>query len=141
MKTVDVEFFENNAPLVVNNLSQTLTEAVKSRIRSQTSLKIVRTEEAQGVFSGSITGYSIAPASVQAPVGNAPPVATLSRLTITINVKFVNTVKGYEKLGYDQQFSRFKDYAGDLSTQEQALITEIVKQLTDDIFSKAFASW
>ncbi len=141
MKTVDIEFFENTAPLVVSTLSQTLTESLITRIRSQTSLKIIRSQDAQGVFSGTITGYGIAPAAVQAPVGNAAPIATLSRLTITVNVKYVNSIKGYEKLSFEQSFSRFKDYSGDLTTQEQALITDIVKQLTDDIFNKAFANW
>ena len=34
MKTISVDYFENNAPLVVNYLSQNFTEALKSRIRS-----------------------------------------------------------------------------------------------------------
>ncbi|OCX50773.1 hypothetical protein BEL04_18745 [Mucilaginibacter sp. PPCGB 2223] len=143
MKTLDVEFFENNAPLVVNNLSQTFTEALKQKIRSETRLKIVRTEDADAVLSGSITGYSIAPAAVQAPVGNTAPIASLTRLTITVNVKYVVNLKDPAAKGYSYEtsFSRFKDYAGDLSTQEQALITDITKQLTEDIFNKAFANW
>jgi len=143
MKTVDVEFFENNAPLVVNNLSQLFTEALKDKIRSQTKLKIVRSEEADAIFSGTITGYGIAPAAVQAPVGNAAPIASLTRLTITVNVKYVvnlkdPTAKGYS---YETSFSRFKDYAGDIGPQEQSLIADINKQLTEDIFNKAFANW
>ncbi len=141
MKTIDVEFFENNAPLVVNYLSQTVTEAIKDRIRTQTGLKIIRTEDADAVLSGSITGYSIAPAAVQAPVGGAAPIASLTRLTITVNVKYVANLKDAKEWSYETSFSRFKDYAGDISTQEQSLITDITKQLTDDIFNKAFANW
>ncbi|WP_448700825.1 LptE family protein [Mucilaginibacter sp. AW1-3] len=143
MKTIDVEFFDNNAPLVVNNLSQNFTEALKNKIRSETKLRIVRTEDADAVLSGSITGYSIAPAAVQAPVGNAPPQATLTRLSITVSVKYVVNLKDPAAKGYSYEtsFVRFKDYAGDLSTQEQALIADINKQLTEDIFNKAFANW
>jgi len=143
MKTIDVEFFENNAPLVVNNLSQTFTEALKQKIRSETRLKIVRTEDADAVLSGSITGYSIAPAAVQAPVGNTQPIASLTRLTITVNVKYVVNLKdpAAKTYAYETSFARFKDYSGDLSSQEQALIADINKQLTEDIFNKAFANW
>jgi len=143
MKSIDVEFFENNAPLVVNYLSQVFTEALKDKIRQQTKLKIVRTEEADAILSGTITGYSIAPAAVQAPVGNAAPIASLTRLTITVSVKYVVNLKdpAAKSLSYETSFSRFKDYSGDIGTQEQALITDIDKQLTEDIFNKAFANW
>lgn len=138
MKTINVEFFENNAPLVVNNLSQVFTEALKNRIRSQTRLAIVR-GEADAVISGAITGYSIAPVAVQATQGNQAPIASSSRLTITVNVKYVNEKD--KKQNYEQSFSRYTDFRGDLAGQEQNLIQVINLQLTEDIFNKAFANW
>lgn len=145
MKTIDVEYFENNALLVVNNLSQNFTEALKQRIRSQTSLSIVRTPEADAVFSGSIIAYTIAPVSVQATGNNnAPPIANASRLTITVKVKYKpnNNKKGMEHAqGYEQDFTKTADFTGDIAPQEQALILNITKQLTEDIFNKAFADW
>src|SRR5450755_2914080 len=81
MKTIRVDFFENNAALVVNTLSQQFTETLKDRIRTTTRLSIVRTE-GDAVLSGSITDYSIAPVSVQAANPNVPPVAGASRLSI-----------------------------------------------------------
>lgn len=140
MKTLDVEFFENNAPFVVNNLSQQFTEALKERVRSQTRLSIVRTPEADGTFSGAITGYSIAPISVQATGNtNTPPIANASRLTITVKVKYTNVAE--KKYDFEQDFSRYADFTGDIASQEQALIQNINKQLTEDIFNKAFANW
>jgi hypothetical protein len=41
LKTIDVGYFENDAPLVVATLSEDFTEALKARIRSTTSLSIV----------------------------------------------------------------------------------------------------
>jgi hypothetical protein len=76
----------------VSTLSQQFTEAVKNRIRTQTSISIVR-GEADATMSGAIIGYSIAPVSIQATNANAPPIAGASRLTITVNVKYV-----YEKI-------------------------------------------
>ncbi|HEY4326314.1 MAG TPA: LptE family protein [Mucilaginibacter sp.] len=145
MKTIRVDFFENNAPLVVNTLSQSFTEALKTRIRNTTSLSIVRGEEADAVMSGSITDYNIAPASIQATNPNVPPIAGASRLTITVNVKYVENIKGGDKLhkknNFEQSFSKYEDFTGDINAHEQTLIADINKQLTEDIFNKAFSNW
>lgn len=138
LKTINVEFFENNAPLVVNNLSQTFTEALKLRIRSTTSISIVR-GEANARMSGSITDYSIAPVSIQATNNNVAPIAGASRLTITVNVKYAYDAN--KKLSFEQSFTKYKDFTGAIAGQEQALIADINKQLTEDIFNKAFANW
>lgn len=138
MKTIDVEYFDNNALFVVNNLSQQFTESLKDRIRTQTKLSIVRTPDADAVFSGAITGYSIAPISVQATNPNAPPIANASRLTITVKVKYTDNIT---RKGFEQDFTKTADFTGDIASQEQNLILTINKQLTEDIFNKAFADW
>ena len=139
MKTIRVDFFENDAALVVNNLSTQFTEALKDRIRTTTSLSIVRGEDADGVMSGSITDYRIAPVSVSATPNNVAPIAGASSLTITVNVKYVCSVS--KKYNFEQSFSKSENFSGDINTQEQTLIADIDKQLTEDIFNKAFANW
>lgn len=146
MKTIDVEYFDNNALFVVNNLSQQFTEALKDRIRSQTKLSITRTPEADATFSGSITNYSIVPVSVQSTTNSsAPPIANASRLSITVKVKFSVNFKeatiADKKLNFEQDFTKTADFTGDIASQEQNLILTINKQLTEDIFNKAFANW
>lgn len=138
LKTINVEFFENNAQLVVPTLSQQFTEALKNRIRTTTNINIVR-GEANATLSGAITGYSIAPISIQATTGGERPIAGASRLTITVQVKY--TYDADKKLSFDETFTRFANYSGDIASQEQALIADINKQLTEDIFNKAFANW
>jgi len=138
LKTVNVLFFENVAPLVVNNLSQSFTEALKDRIRTQTRLSTVRSD-ADATLEGRITGYTIAPAVLPATTTNAPPISNTNRLTITVSVKYTNSLD--PKLSFEQPFSRYVDYQGDISTQEQALIVKINTQLTEDIFNRAFANW
>jgi hypothetical protein len=138
LKTINVEYFENNAPLVVNYLSQQFTEALKERIRNTTRLSIV-TGEADARLSGSITGYSIEPVSIQATNSSVPPIAGATRLTITINVTYTNIAD--KKFNFTQSFPAHADYTGNLSDQEQTLITTINKQLTEDIFNRAFANW
>ncbi|TCK82772.1 LptE family protein [Albibacterium bauzanense] len=136
MKTVSVDFFENNAPLVVSYLSTDFTEALKERIRNQSSLSMVRTD-ADASFSGRITGYTINPTAVQ---GNDR--AGLNRLSITVSVKYTNSVN--PTYNFDESFTRFKDFstnAGPIQSQEQQLIKEINTMLTEDIFNRAFANW
>jgi len=136
MSTVSVDFFENTAPIVVTYLSQEFTEALKTRIRNQSRLSMVRSE-ADAAFEGRITGYSITPTAVQ---GNDR--AGLNRLTITVAVSYKNRVD--PKLNFEQSFSRFEDFsttAGPIQSQEPQLIKNINDMLTDDIFNRAFANW
>ena len=137
MKTVRVDFIENNAPLVVPTLSQTFTEALKNRIRNTTRLNIVR-GEADGVFSGNITDYNISPVSIQATNSNVPPIAGASRLTITVRVKYVYDAD--KKFSFEDTFTKSEDFQGAIADHESTLIADIIKQLTEDIFNKAFAS-
>ncbi|MCR8558443.1 hypothetical protein KXD93_12375 [Mucilaginibacter sp. BJC16-A38] len=138
MKSIRVEFFENTSQLVVNNLSRLFTEALKDRIRNTTSLNVV-TGDADAVMSGTITDYSIAPVSVQATNNTTAPLADQTRLTITVNVKYVYDAD--KKLSFEQPFSKYKDFKGAIEPVEQSLIADINKQLTEDIFNRAFANW
>lgn len=138
LTTINIQYFENNAPLVVNTLSQQFTEALKNRIRTQTNISIVR-GEGKASLSGAIIGYTIAPISIEATNNNTAPIAGASRLTITVNVKF--TYDADKKISFEQTFTRFANFSGDISSQEQALIQDINKQLTEDIFNKAFNNW
>lgn len=139
MKTIRVDFFENNAALVVNTLSSQFTEALKQRIRGTTSLSIVRSEEADAIISGSITDYNISPVSVNATASNVAPIAGASKLTITVNVKYVNNIKKIDS--FEQSFTKSENFSGDIASHEQALIADINKQITEDVFNKAFANW
>lgn len=138
MKTIQIQFFENNAPLVVPGLSQTITEDLKTRIRTQTPLNIVQ-GEAQAKFEGRITGYDIKPIAIQ---DNEQPKAGANRLTITVSVKYTSTLDA--KQSFDEVFTAFTDFslAGQsLQSQEPALIKKVNEQLIENIFNRAFAQW
>ena len=139
LKTIYVGFFENDAPLVIPTLSQDFTEQLKARIRSTTNLSIVQTQQADAVLTGSITGYSIAPVSIQATNNNIAPIAGASQLTITVNVKYASDLD--KKDSFEQSFSKSEQFTGDIASHQATLIADITKQLTEDIFNKAFANW
>lgn len=141
MKTINVRFFENNAPLVVPTLAQTFTEDLKERIRTQSRLSIT-TGEADAIMEGRITGYEIKPVAFQ---DNSKPTAGLNRLTITVSVKYTNNLDtGKVKNSFEETFSAFTEFslAGQtLQSQQDALIKKVNTQLTENIFNRAFAQW
>lgn len=134
MKTFNVQFFENSAPIVVPSLSQSFTEALKERIRNQSGLSQV-TSEGDAIFEGRITGYAI----TSAAVGGANDRAQANRLSITVSVKYVDNLDSENS--FEQSFTRFQDFQGTVQSQELQLIEAINRQLTEDIFNKAFANW
>ena len=136
MKTVSVQFFENNSALVVPYLSQQFTEALKKRIRDQSRLSMVRID-ADANFEGRITDYTIRPVAIQ---GNDR--AGLNRMTVTVSVKYTNTLN--PELNFEQPFQAFQEFSTSqrpVQMQEQELLVLINNQLTEDIFNKAFANW
>lgn len=137
MKTVNITVFENNAPLVVASLSTEFTEDLKTRVRNQTRLSITPNDP-QGIFSGNITGYSITP---QAITDNKAPTAGANRLTIRVTVKYTNNLN--PKQSFEESFERFKDFklTGSLQAVEAGHRKDVVAQLTEDIFNRAFAQW
>ena len=141
MKTINIRFFENNAPLVVPTLSQNFTEDLKERVRTQSRLSITQ-NEADAIIEGRITGYDIKPIAF---TDNTAPTAGANRLTITVLVKYTNNLDtGKVKSSFEESFSAFKDFVlqgGTLQSQEPQLIKEVNKQLTENIFNRAFAQW
>lgn len=138
MKTVSVPFIENNAPTVQPTLSQTLTEALKTRIRNQSRLNIVTTG-GDAVFEGRITGYDIKPIAIQ---DNNRPTAGGNKLTIRVSMKYTDNIK--PKQSYEESFERYYVFpAGnvDLNSIQGTILQQIISQLTDDIFNRAFAQW
>jgi hypothetical protein len=134
-KTVSVAFFTNNASLAPPSLSQRFTEKLRDMISQQTPLALMK-QNGDLTFEGSITDYNVAPVAIQ-----ATDKAGSNRLTIAVNVKYFN--KFDETKNFEQTFSRFADYPSDasLASKETELVTEINRQLTEDIFNKAFNNW
>lgn len=140
VKTAYVQYFINRAPLGSPKLSQLLTEKLKDKILSQTTLKIVNVVGTGDVnLEGSIESYSTQPMAVQ---GGNNATAALNRLSVTIRLKYNNSKDG--QYDFDTSFTRYKDYDSNMSAQsaeDQYLEKEIVDNLVDDIFNRAFVNW
>ena len=134
-KTVSVEYFVNNAPLVEPTLSQTLTDALRDRFLQQTPLNLVR-ESGDLQFEGIITDYSTRPVAIQ-----GDQTAAMNRLTIQVKVRYSNLIEPDKD--YETSFTQFLDYPStqDLNQVKDNLIPSIVEALVDDIFNKAVVNW
>lgn len=135
VKTISVHYLKNTAALVKPTLSMQLTDELRNRFTSQTSLTPV-TSNGDFDISGEITNYATSPVAIQ---GNQT--AALNRLTVTINIRFVN--KFDEKQNYETSFSRYVDYPSSqaLASVESQIIEEIIGYLVDDVFNKTAVNW
>jgi carbon monoxide dehydrogenase subunit G len=135
VKTVSVQYFTNRAPLAMANIGQYITDELKDKFKSQTSLTLVN-DVGHLNFEGEITQYDTKPMAI---VGDET--AAQNRLTITVHVKFTNEIE--PEYNFDSDFTRYADYDSnlDLAQVEQELVEEIVEQLIDDIFNKSVVNW
>lgn len=135
VNTASVQLFENRAAYVNPVLSQTFTEGLKDRIINGSRLTLA---DGSGDvdFSGEITGYDTEPLAIQADA-----VSTETRLTVRINVRYEN-FKDPEK-SWESSFSAYRDFPSEqnITAIEGELVAEIVEELTENIFNKAFADW
>jgi hypothetical protein len=134
-KTISVGFFANNTTLGAPSLSQRFTEKLRDVVSQQTNLALVR---ASGdlQFEGYIQDYQVTPLAI-----TSNDRAAMNRLTIIVSVKYSNR---FDKTkNFDQPFSAFADYPStdNIATREPELVQEIYRQLTENIFNKAFNNW
>jgi Tfp pilus assembly major pilin PilA len=135
IKTLSVQNFLNRAALVQPGLDQAFTDALIDKCKAQTNLQTV-SNLGDVSFEGEITDYRTMPLTVAADA-----YAAMNRFTISVRVKFTNSVE--PDYSFDQTFSRYEDYDSslNLSDVEQDLVEKIVEQIIEDIFNKAFVNW
>ncbi|MCL7753719.1 LptE family protein [Polaribacter sp. Z022] len=135
-KTLQVDFFPNQAALVEPTLSQRFTNDLLDLFTRQTNLTTVKSN-GDLYFSGEITGYRVTPMSA-----TSNQTAAQNRLTITVNVRYVN--KTDEKKDFEKQFSFYSDFGANsqlTGSVLEAALDEIMDRLTQDIFNASVGEW
>lgn len=135
-KTIQIDFFPNQAPLVEPALTQKFTNDLQELFTRQTNLEPA-TSNGDLHFSGEITDYRITPMS-----GTSNQTAAQNRLTVTVNVRFVN--KLVEKDDFEKTFSFYSDYDANaqlIGGVLESALDEIVERITQDIFNASVAKW
>jgi hypothetical protein len=134
-KTISIQYFQNRASLVQPGLSQSLTDALIDKCKSQTNLSIINGLGDMN-FEGEITDYNTKPLTV-----GADAIAAVNRFTISVKVKFTNAIE--PDYSYEQTFTRYEDYNSniDLNQVESELTAQIIDLIVEDIFNRAFVNW
>ncbi len=142
VKTFSVDNFFNDAGAGPANMEQRFTEALKEYYQRNTSLELVRTN-GDLQFIGAINRYTLTPqAVVTSNDPNLPDRAGQMRLTISIEVEYINLTNEEENL--KQTFSFFQDYDPRVTTLldvENQLVEEIFEIIIQDIFTATVANW
>ncbi len=134
-KTVSVAFFPNKAQLVVATLSPVFTETLQDEFVNQSNLELVE-RNGDLAFEGEIVEYKTRPVAIQ-----GDQTAALNRLTISVNVRFVNRYEPDKD--FEQKFTQFIEYDSEttLANVQGDFIITLTEMLANDIFNKAVINW
>lgn len=135
-KTFQVNYFQNNADLVEPGIERTFTLELQEIIQNQTNLNLTNSN-GDLFYDGEITSYRITPMTA-----TADQRAAQNRLTITVNVRFVN--KNKEEDNFEKPFSFYYDYDGStqlVGSQLTTALDEIFTRITQDVFNESLAKW
>lgn len=135
LSTFTVAYFPNRADIVNPTLSQEVTEMLRDKMISQTSLEMV---PANGdiIFEGEIVGYTTDPAAI-----TGDETAALNRFTIEIRVRYTNQID--PEKDFETTFRHFTEYDSQqsLDAVEGDLVPEILEKIVEDIFNRALVNW
>ena len=135
-ESFQVNFFQNNADLVEPGIDRAFTISLQDLILNQTSLNLTNTN-GDLIFEGEITEYYISPMSA-----TAQNTAAQNRLTISVNVRYYNTLE--PEKDFERRFSFYYDYPAEtqlVGANLETALDEIYTRLTQDIFNAALTDW
>lgn len=138
VESYQVNFFQNEAPVVEPGIDRTFTLALQDIIQNQTSL-VLTNSNGDLVYEGEIVEYYIAPQS-----STSDNTAAQNRLTISINVRFFNNKVLDGSEDFERRFSFFSDVSANTQLVGASLDTaleEIYERITQDIFNASLAKW
>jgi len=136
-KTFSVDYFKPQSAMVTPLFAQRFTESLKVLLLAQSPLRLAE-KNGELSYSGAVIDYRTAPVAVQS---GAAETASLNRLTITVKVKYENSLE--PELNFEKTFSKFADYDAnqDLFTIEESLWSLINEQLTQEIYNASVGNW
>ena len=135
-KTIQIDYFPNNAALVEPSVSKIFTDDLQDLFLRQTNLSLTSTG-GDLHLEGEIIDYKIIPISA-----TAEQTAAQNRLNISIRVRFYN--KLIEEDDFERTFSFYSDFDANQQLTGTALedaLNEIFERITQDIFNASVAKW
>lgn len=135
IKTCSVLLFQSRAPLAPPSFSSQLTEALKQKIVTQTALSLSN-NGGDVFFEGTVTGFTVQPVAL-----TGGETAELNRLNVSISVKYTNSIDTEQS--FETSFTRSREFPAGQSLQavQNSLVEQLLPELIDDIFNRAFVNW
>lgn len=136
VKSISVADFNNVAELIHPPLAQEFSEKVRDKYAKQTRLKVLKAN-GDMQLEGEIVGYTLTPMSIGQDSYSAE-----TKLTLTVNVRFVNTKNPEENLE-DKQYTAFRTFDSNLMITEvqDQLLAEMIEDIADNIYNDTVARW
>lgn len=143
-KTVQINEFPNNAPLVNPTLSQQFSTDIQNRFLQRTTLKGTK-ENPDILIEGEITDYSIAPTTISSNTQTNPSGGVIqqaqNKLTITVKVHYENKV--HPDASFDRTYTDEAAFNSNLSQSdiEASQVKIVTERIINKIFNDIVANW
>ena len=134
-KTIQINDFPIRASYVWGPMAPMFNNQLKDQFSSHTRLTQVK-RNGDLKIEGEITQYQQRNKSVSAEGYSAQ-----TELTMTVNVRFTNNINHNED--FERQFTASQSYetTQSLNAVQEELVTQMVKDLCDQIFNATVANW
>ena len=139
-ESFQANFFENEAgnsmgSIFEPGLDRDFTIALQNILQNQTNLQLL-SSDADLIYEGEIKDYRVSPMTSTSNLQ-----ASQNRLTVGVNVRFINIKK--EEDNFERKFSFYFDYPAEtqlLNVKSEAHDI-IFERITQDIFNASLAKW
>lgn len=134
-KTIQIADFPIRSSYVWSPMASIFNNQLKEQFANNTRLIQVK-RNGDLKIEGEITQYNQRNKAVTAEGSSAQ-----TELSMTVNVRFTNNAN--HKEDFDRQFSASATYENtqSLSAVQEELVTQMVKEITDQIFNATVANW
>ena len=134
-KSISITDFPNMAESVYPPLSNMFSEALRDKYIRQTKLQMLRSGGDLDL-QGEIVGYDYVPLSI-----GTDALAAETRLTLTVNVRYVN-IKNPDD-DYEKRYSASQTFDSNLmlSDVQDELLNTMIEDITDQIYNDTVAKW
>ena len=129
-----VNYFQNNAPLIEPGIERDFTNKLIDLLINQTSLELVKSN-GDLVYEGEIVEYRISPTTA-----TSDNRAAQNRLTVGVNVRFYDLKD--PDADFEKRFSFYYDYPASVQLiggQKDTAMEEIFERITQDVFNASLA--
>jgi hypothetical protein len=134
--TFQVNYFQNTSDIVEPGIDRAFTLELQDLIQGQTNLSLMNSG-GDLIYEGEIVDYYVSPITA-----TAQNTAAQNRLTIAVNVRYLNTLDPEKDI--ERQFSFYYDYPANAQLTGSTLDTaleEIYSRITQDIFNATLTNW